>query len=171
MEFSVIKERIYVLRGYKVMLDKELAELYGVETRILMQAVRRNLSRFPHDFMFQLKQNELNLISQFVISSSQGWGGTRKLPFAFTEHGIAMLSSVLKSETAVQVNIAIIRAFVLLKQYNSDLHLLQKRINEMESKFNRKIEDITEIIEYLTAETKEPELAPRKKIGYKVGGK
>ena len=95
---SEIVEKIYVVRGMKVMLDKDLAEMYGVETRVLNQAVRRNLSRFPFDFMFRLTEDEFkNLISQNVISN---WGGIRKMPFAFTEQGVAMLSSVLRSERA-----------------------------------------------------------------------
>ncbi|PKP57456.1 MAG: DNA-binding protein, partial [Candidatus Altiarchaeales archaeon HGW-Altiarchaeales-1] len=102
-----IKSRIWTIRDMQVMPDIDLAELYKVETRILNQAVKRNIERFPPDFMFQLTKDEFeNLISQFVISSSQ-WGGRRKLPYAFTEQGVAMLSGVLKSETAVRVNIQI----------------------------------------------------------------
>ena len=101
------------MRGHKVMLDRDLAELYNVETKVLMQAVKRNSRRFPDDFMFQLTQQEFtNLKSQFVTSS---WGGTRKLPHVFTEQGVAMLSSVLKSDRAVDVNIIIMRTFVQLR--------------------------------------------------------
>jgi len=97
------------------MMDFDLADLYEVETRVLNQAVKRNIKRFPTDFMFQLSNKEFdNLMSQFVISS---WGGTRKLPFAFTEHGITMLASVLRSEKAIEVNIQIVRAFIALRQY------------------------------------------------------
>src|ERR1700739_176328 len=104
-----IISKIYLIRGKKVMLDRDLAELYGVETRVLNQAIRRNEKRFPEDFMFQLDQGEFkSLISQNVTSS---WGGIRKLPLAFTEQGVAMLSSVLNSETAIEVNIQIIRIF------------------------------------------------------------
>lgn len=105
MELQIIQEKILTLRGHRVILDRDLAELYGVETRVLKLAVRRNIERFPNDFMFELTKEESdNLRSQNVISS---WGGSRYLPFAFTEQGVAMLSSVLKSKKAVEVNIAI----------------------------------------------------------------
>jgi hypothetical protein len=113
---AVIERRIHVLRGQRVMLDSDLAELYRVSTMVLNQAVRRNRQRFPHDFAYQLTQQEFrNLISQSVISSS-GHGGRRKLPWVFTEQGVAMLSSVLRSPTAVRVNIEIMRAFVRLRR-------------------------------------------------------
>ena len=114
-EIEELRNRIHVIRGQQVMLDKDLAELYGVEVRALNQAVKRNMNRFPSDFMFQLTKEEWNnLKSQFVISS---WGGTRTLPYAFTEHGVAMLSSVLRSDTAIEVNIRIMRAFVAIRKY------------------------------------------------------
>ena len=98
-----IVEKIFIIRGQKVMLDRDLAEMYGVETSVLNQAVKRNISRFPQDFMFQLNSEEYALlISQFVISKREGRGGTRKPPFVFTEQGVAMLSSVLRSERAIQ---------------------------------------------------------------------
>ena len=110
----VIQQRIHIIRNMQVMLDFDLAELYQIETRVLNQAVKRNIKRFPSDFMFQLTKEEWdNLKSQFVTSS---WGGTRKLPFAFTEQGVAMLSSVLSSDTAIEVNIAIMRTFVAVRQ-------------------------------------------------------
>ena len=113
---EVVKSRIYLLRGQKVLLDSDLAELYGVETRRLNEQVNRNKARFPEDFMFQLNDQEFaGLMSQFATSKS-GRGGRRKLPYAFTEQGVAMLSSVLNSERAVQVNIAIMRAFVQMRE-------------------------------------------------------
>ena len=113
-ELQLIQSKIYEIRGQKVMLDFDLAEMYEVETRVLNQAVKRNIRRFPDGFMFQLTVNEWdNLKSQFVISR---WGGTRKLPFAFTEGGLAMLSGVLNSDIAIQVNINIMRAFVAIRQ-------------------------------------------------------
>ena len=113
-ELQLIQSKIYEIRGQKVMLDFDLAEMYEVETRVLNQAVKRNVRRFPDDFMFQLTVSEWdNLKSQFVISR---WGGTRKLPFAFTEGGLAMLSGVLNSDIAIQVNINIMRAFVAIRQ-------------------------------------------------------
>lgn len=113
-ELQLIQSKIYEIRGQKVMLDFDLAELYQVETRVLNQSVKRNLKRFPSDFMFQLTADEWEILkSQFVISS---WGGTRKLPYAFTEQGLAMLSGVLNSDIAIQVNINIMRAFVAVRQ-------------------------------------------------------
>lgn len=110
-----LKSRIHVIRGQQVMLDKDLAELYGVQTRDLNKAVKRNIERFPEDFMFQLTKQEMeNLMFQNGTSS---WGGTRKLPYVFTEHGVAMLSSVLRSRAAIEVNIRIIRAFVAIRKY------------------------------------------------------
>ena len=111
---ELIEKKIYLIRGHKVMLSTDLAKLYGVEVRVLVQAVKRNIERFPEDFMFQLSQEEYeNLKSQIVTSS---WGGARRArPYAFTEQGVAMLSSVLRSERAIQVNIAIMRAFVRLR--------------------------------------------------------
>jgi hypothetical protein len=121
-----IESRIHLIRGKKVMLDRDLAELYGVETRTLNQAVQRNLNRFPSDFMFQLSKVELdNLKSQIVISN---WGGTRKLPYAFTENGVAMLSSVLNSDRAVMVNIQIMRAFTRIRNLVTDYSELQRAI-------------------------------------------
>src|SRR5689334_15495711 len=113
-----IVERIYVVRGIKVMLGKDLAEMYQVEVRVLNQSVKRNWKQFPDDFMFQLTNQEWqNLKSQFVISSfNQDWGGSRSLPFAFTEQGVAMLSSVLRSEKAIAVNIQIIRVYMKMRE-------------------------------------------------------
>jgi ORF6N domain. len=154
MEIQVIQNKIYTIRGQRVMLDRDLAEMYSVETRVLNQAVRRNIDRFPDDFMFQLTDKEFrelksqiemsneNLKSQIVTSS---WGGVRKLPYAFTELGVAMLSSVLKSKTAIQINMGIMRAFVTirqaltnpqpdryeeLKQYMDEILIDQNDINE-----------------------------------------
>lgn len=115
MQIQVIQNLIYEIRGQKVMLDFDLAALYGVETRVLNQAVKRNKGRFPKDFMFQLTRQELtNLKSQFVTSS---WGGIRKLPYAFTEHGVTMLANVLKSKKAMKLSIVVVRAFISLKQF------------------------------------------------------
>ena len=114
-EIEEIRNRIYDIRGRQVMLDKDLAELYGVQTRDLNKAVKRNIERFPADFMFQLTKEEMeNLMFHFGTSR---WGGTRKLPFAFTEQGVAMLSGVLRSPTAIEVNIRIMRTFVAVRQY------------------------------------------------------
>jgi len=116
-----IEAKILLIRGQKIMLDKDLAELYGVETKVLIQAVKRNIERFPEDFMFQLTKEEFEILrSQFVTSS---WGGRRYLPYAFTEHGILMLSSVLNSERAILVNIQIMRTFTPLEQNASPFRM------------------------------------------------
>lgn len=130
---EVIERRIYVIRGQKVMLDSDLAELYGVPTKGLNLSVRRNSERFPADFMFQLSEEEFrNLRFQFETSSS-GYGGRRYPPYAFTEHGVAMLSSVLKSKRAVQMNILIIRAFVKLRELLATHKELARRIEKIET--------------------------------------
>ena len=136
MELAVIQSRIYEVRGVKVMLDKDLAALYQVEVRALNQAVKRNMKRSPPDFMFQLTKEEWeNLKSHFVTSN---WGGVRKLPYAFTEQGLAMLSGVLNSDLAVEVNIGIMRAFVAIRQglplvnTSKELEELKVRLKELE---------------------------------------
>lgn len=169
MDIQVIQKKIFLIRGQRVMLDKDLSDMYGVSTKSLNQAVRRNAKRFPPDFMFQLNKLEFEDLRLQIETSS--WGGARYLPNAFTEHGITMLSSILKSETAINVNIAVVRAFILLKQYNTDIKLLQHRIQELESKFNRKIDNINEVIELLLTETpkeRKPKTASKTKIGYKI---
>jgi hypothetical protein len=131
MPIEQIASRIYLLRGHKVMLSNHLAEFYSVEPGILVQAVKRNLNRFPEDFMFQLSNAEFdNLKSQFVTSS---WGGLwRATPYAFTEHGVAMLSSVLRSQQAVQMNIVVIRAFVKLREMLFSNKDLRRKIEDIE---------------------------------------
>jgi len=142
---EAIERRIYLIRGQKAMLDSELARLYGVGTRDLNKAVTRNLDRFPKDFMFQLTAKEVqNLMFQFGTSS---WGGTRKLPRAFTEQGVAMLSSVLRSKRAIHVNIAIMRAFVRLKAVLSTHKELAHKLDELEQKIERHDADIQSIFE------------------------
>ena len=149
-QLQVIQSKIYEIRGQKVMLDRDLAEMYGVEVRALNQAVKRNIDRFPSDFMFQLNEEEwANLKSQFVISS---WGGIRKLPFAFTEMGVAMLSSVLRSSVAIQVNINIMRAFVAVRQMialppSDKLTELQNEVAELKSYVEEILSDQNDINE------------------------
>jgi len=154
------------------MLDKHLAEMYGVPTKSINLAVKRNIKRFPSDFMFQLSKEELQDLRLQIETSS--WGGSRYIPNAFTEHGITMLSSILKSETAINVNIAVVRAFIFLKQYNSDIKVLQHRIQELESKFNKKIDNINEVIEFLLTDPPQKQKVKketRTKIGYKLPSK
>jgi hypothetical protein len=140
LPLETITHRILLLREQKVLLDADLATLYGVETKVLLQAVKRNLERFPEDFMFQLSNHEFNVLrSQSVTSSSEAletlrWGGRRTAPYAFTEQGVAMLSSILSSPQAVQVNIAIMRAFVKLRELAMTHHDLAKQLNALEEK-------------------------------------
>ena len=215
-EVEVIKHRIYEVRGLRVMLDRDLAELYGVETRALNQAVKRNIDRFPDDFLFRLNKNEWTFLksqivisntdattadnkdvatngdslkSQFVISNR---GGDRALPYAFTELGIAMLSSVLRSETAIQVNINIMRAFVAIRhavsawqgvnlkveqlshkvdQLNNQVEEIlhdQNDVNRMQEETNNEIALQIEAINDALDQLREKPSSPRKRIGYKT---
>lgn len=168
---ETILEKIYVIRGQKVMLDRDLAEMYGVEVRVLNQAVKRNVTRFPDDFMFQLTQVEFkSLISQIVISKNKGRGGTRKLPYAFTEQGVAMLSSVLNSETAIQVNIQIIRLFTKMKQLILDNKDLWMKIEKIEQHLVKNDEEIKTVFAYLKKLLIQ-ENKPRNPIGFRIPGK
>ena len=137
MDLQIIQNKIFEVRGCRVMLDLHLAELYQVETRTLKQAVRRNIERFPSDFMFEITESEYNYLknsmtSQIVISNERG--GRRYMPFAFTEQGVAMLSSVLRSETAIQVNIAIMRAFVAMRNYITTTTQITAELSEIRAK-------------------------------------
>ncbi len=157
--------KIYLIRGQKVMLDRHLAELYQVETRILNQAVRRNIDRFPKDFMFQLTRQEFeNLKSQIVTSS---WGGVRKLPFAFTEQGVAMLSGVLNSAIAIKVHIQIIRVFAKMKSLILTHKDILLQLERLEKKFEVHDEQIQLIFEYLKELLNPPQPA-RNPIGFKT---
>ena len=166
MELEQIKKSILEIRGKKVMLDMDLAIIYEVETRVLKQAVRRNIDRFPDDFMFELTENEIqNLRSQFVTSS---WGGQRHKPFAFTEQGIAMLSSVLKSKKAIHMNISIMRAFVLIRQWALNHQELSEKITALEQQYGQKFKDIEQVLNYLIQkDQKTIQQAGRKQVGYK----
>ena len=163
---QLIIDRVHSIRGMKVLLDKGLVKMYGVQTSALNQAVKRNSLRFPDDFMFQLSQKEFeSLISQSVISKQVGRGGTRKLPYAFTQQGVAMISSVLNSETAIQVNIQIIRVFIKMKQLlldNKDLYL---KIERIENKLTAHDEDIQNIFVILKKLLQPPPIK-RKIIGF-----
>jgi len=157
-----IINKIFLIRGKKVMIDRDLAELYGVETRTLNQAVRRNIKRFPSDFMFQLAKQEMELWkSQIVISKSER-KGLRKNPLAFTEQGVAMLSSVLNSERAIQVNVQIIRTFTKLRELIATHKELRQKIEEMERKYDKKFKIVFEAIGRLL-ESKD---TPKKPIGF-----
>src|SRR3954471_7302100 len=162
-----VERRILSIRGQKVMLSTDLAELYEVEPRVLVQAVQRNRERFPADFMFQLTRAEFaNLKSQFVISS---WGGARRAtPYAFTEQGVAMLSSVLRSPRAVQVNIAIMRAFVKLRRLMDSNRQLARKIEAMEKRYDEQFTVVFEAIKRLIAEDDARRATPRRRIGFVV---
>ncbi|MGD8253770.1 MAG: ORF6N domain-containing protein [Syntrophobacterales bacterium] len=161
-----IEQLIFIVRGQKVMLSTHLAELYEVEPRVLIQAVKRNIDRFPSDFMFVLTYQEFaNLKSQFVISS---WGGMRRgTPYAFTEQGVAMLSSVLRSKRAVQVNIEIMRAFVRLRGLLLAHKDLAQKLKELEKRLEKHDEDIGLIFEAIR-ELMTPPDTPPKKIGFET---
>lgn len=163
-----ILDKIYLIRGQKVMLDRDLAEMYSVEVRVLNQAVKRNATRFPDDFMFQLTDVEFNsLISQFVISKNEGRGGIRKFPYAFTEQGVAMLSSVLNSEIAIQVNIQIIRLFTKMKQLILDNKDLWMKIEKIEQHLIKHDEEIKTVFAYLKKLLIQKD-KPRNPIGFRV---
>lgn len=162
MEIEVIQNKIHEIRGHKIMLDYDLALLYEIETRVLKQAVKRNLKRFPADFMFVLSEIEINmLVSQNVIPSKSYFGGS--FPFAFTEQGVAMLSSVLKSDKAIEINISIMRTFVTIRQFALNYTELQNRISEIEGQFP----EIYNVLNYLVEKENNSETKERTRIGYK----
>ena len=185
-DLIIVQNLIYEIRGQKVMLDFDLAKLYQVETKVLNQAVRRNIKRFPEDFMFQLDNKEFaNLKSQIVTSS---WGGRRTPPLAFTEEGIAMLSSVLHSDVAIAANISILRAFVKVREYllmvstvsaevkelraKVDLLALQREedlgaVNDLSEDVQQDIDNLYLAIGELSSRIEEKKQAPRRKIGFK----
>ena len=182
MELQLIQQKIYQIRGQRVMIDRDLAEMYGVETRRLNEQIKRNMKRFPQDFMFQLTWEEFeNLKSQFATSS---WGGTRKLPYVFTELGVAMLSSVLNSDTAIEINMNIMRAFITIRhlvvhppinkvdEIKNELSELKIYLDEIFTDQNDINEDTRLQIELINQSLAELQAdksntkRPRRKIGY-----
>jgi hypothetical protein len=173
---GIIQQKIYFIRGEKVMFDRDLADLYGVDTRTLNQAVRRNRKRFPQDFMFQLNKKELEIWrSQIVMSNEKGyvrnlksqivtssWGGLRKLPLVFTEQGVAMLSSVLNSERAIQVNIQIMRTFTQIRKMLISHKDLREKLELMEKKYDKQFRFVFEALGFFLKEDKKPP----KRIGF-----
>jgi hypothetical protein len=160
-----IEHKIYLIRGKKVMFDRDLASLYGVETKVLNQAVTRNLERFPVDFMFQVTKEEFENWKSQIVTSKGDVMGLRKLPRAFTEQGVAMLSSVLRSKQAVVINIEIMRTFTKLREMLSTHQELQEQIDEIEKKFSvhdHKIKVILDAIKKLM----EPPIKTKRKIGF-----
>ena len=164
-----VTDKIYFVRNHKVMLDSDLAELYDVETRVLNQAVNRNMERFPKDFMFQLTEDEWSgLISQ-IATSKNGRGGRRKLPYVFSEHGVLMLSSVLNSAKAIQVNIQIVRIFTRLRQMlvnNTEIRLEIEKIKKELQNQGKNMEVVFRYLDELM-EKKDIQKPPRKRIGFK----
>ena len=161
---DIIISRIYTLRNQKVMLDFDLAEMYGVSTRRLKEAVRRNIERFPEDFMFELTQEEFQTLrTQFASSKTEeNRGGSRYPPFAFTEHGAVMLASILNSESAVKASIFVVRTFVKLRQLISGYHALTERMDMMEEKYDTQFEQVLQALDGLAEKKKQP----RKYIGF-----
>jgi hypothetical protein len=157
---SAIEQRILILRGQRVLLDSTLAELYGVETRVLIQAVKRNTDRFPEDFMLSLTKQEFNLLRSQTVTSR--WGGRRTPPYAFTEQGVAMLSSVLRSEQAVKVNIEIMRAFLRLRQMLTENKELKARIDQLEQHYDKQFSTVFDAIRELM----KPEKTSGRPIGF-----
>jgi hypothetical protein len=158
-----IEKAILLLRGHKVILDADLAELYGVTTARLNEQVKRNRERFPDDFMFRLTRPEFdNLMSQFATSSSR-WGGRRKLPLVFTEHGAVMAANVLNSRVAVAASIQVVRAFVRLREILASHKDLARKLEELEKKYDKKFQVVFEAIRQLMAAPPEP---PKRHIGF-----
>lgn len=186
MELSVIQNKIYEIRGVKVMLDRDLAEMYQVETRVLNQAVKRNIERFPDDFMFQLSDDEMKYWKSQIVMSNSVNMGIRRRPYAYTELGVAMLSSVLNSKTAIQINMGIMRAFVAVRQLLvnppvNEVTLLQKEVNELKEYMEEVFADFNDInesnqqsfddiyialSELAARQKKTDEPRPRKPVGY-----
>jgi hypothetical protein len=156
-----VERRIYLVRGHRIMLDADLAEMYGVPTKALSQAVKRNIERFPEDFMFPLTVEEHELLRSQIVTSKEGRGGRRYLPRVFTEQGVAMLSTVLKSKRAIEVNITIMRAFVRLRELMSTHKDLALKLDEMEKKYDRQFKVVFDTIRQL--------MAPQVKKGRRIG--
>lgn len=159
-----IEKAILLIRRQKVMLDADLAGLYGVETRVLVQAVKRNLERFPEDFMFQLNKEEADFLRSQIVTLKKGRGQHSKyLPYAFTEQGVAMLSSVLRSQRAIQVNIEIMRAFIRLRQMLASHAELARKLDALEKKYDAQFKDVFEAIRQLMA----PPEQKRRAMGFR----
>ena len=162
---ELIQNKIYLIRGQKVMLDSSLAELYEVPTKVLIQAIKRNHHRFPDDFMYQLMRQEVRALRSQFVTSNKGRGGRQYLPYVFTEQGVAMLSSVLNSERAILVNIAIMRTFVKLRQMLSAHRELSKKLVELEHRIELHDEEISSIFDAMRKLREEPE-KPKRRIGF-----
>jgi hypothetical protein len=165
---EAIEKVILVIRGQKVMLDSDLAEIYGVETRRLNEQVRRNIARFPSDFMFQLTAQEMKNLKSHFATSSSNWGGRRKLPFAFTEHGAIMAASVLNTPRAVEMSVFVVRAFVRLRMLLATHKELAAKLAELETKLTVHDDQIRLIIEAIKQLMTSPEPPKKRPIGFRV---
>lgn|SRR5690606_6735931 len=179
---DLVMSQIYVIRGQKVMLDRDLASLYGVETKVLKQAVRRNIVRFPDDFMFELTKDEFQSLRSQIVTSNEGRGGARYVPMAFTEQGVAMLSSILNSERAIVVNIQIMRVFTRIRQMltdNTELRLeiaeIKHAVEQISKKQRGQDKNIELIFEYIDRLQEKAELPEHKGVtvvkGFAIGTK
>ena len=167
MELELIKRSILEIRGKKVILDFELAKMYQVETKYLKRTVRNNLKRFPPDFMFEITNDEWSSL-RCNFSTSKKQGGIRYVPFAFTEQGVAMLSGLLNSDVAIEVNINIMRAFVLMRQFALTYQELSEQLKDLENRHNQKFDDIEKVLKYLIQKDKKQiQEGERKQVGYK----
>ena len=168
MQLQLIQSKIYELRGHRVLLDYDLAELYETETKVLNQAVKRNIERFPADFMFEITREEYNFLRSQIVTLETGRGRYSKyLPLAFTEQGVAMFSSVLRSPTAIKVNIAIMRAFVFMRQYALSHKDLTQKLKEMETRYDTQFSDVYQALNYMLEKDKQDiDQKERKRIGY-----
>jgi hypothetical protein len=166
MELEKIKQSIHEIRGREVILDYDLAKLYEVETKYLKRSVRKNLNRFPSDFMFELTPDEWTNLRCKISTSS--WGGQRYPPFAFTEQGVAMLSGLLNSFVAIDINISIMRAFVMIRAFALSYQELNEKLLALEKKHNQKFTDIDQVLNYLMQkEQQKTKQTERKQVGYK----
>ena len=169
MELQIIQQKIHEIRGVKVMLDFDLSMLYQVENRVLKQSVRRNIKRFPNDFMFQLTKSEWKQVLTDCDNLPKNVRFSPATPYAFTEQGVAMLSSVMNSDKAIDVNIAIMRTFVALRRHLSDYKDLKKKISTLEEEMNVNFEDINQALNYLLEKDSDEQKAQkRKRMGYKT---
>ena len=158
-----ISSKIIMLRGKQVMLDKDLAELYKVETRVLNQAVKRNIERFPIDFMFQVSKDEFENLKSQIVTSSLTHGGARKMPYVFTEQGVYMLATVLRSKVAIDVNIAIMRTFTKLREFSKHYNALAKQLIEIDRKHDKQYKELRKALDELVSSSK---LVDEKVMGF-----
>lgn len=170
MDENAIHQLIHEIDGYKVMLDFDLANLYGVTTKALNQAMKRNLDRFPPDFCFQLTKEKWGFLRSQIVTLEKGRGKYSKyLPYAFTEHGVTMLASILKSERAVKMNIAIVRAFIALRRISMHYNELAEKIKELEIRYNKQFSDIYDVLLAMQEDKKQwDNFANRERIGFKI---